>query len=294
MGGCVTIFQFTTNISRPGLFKMKPTTGFIGGGNMAGSLIGGMLEAGFDAETILLAEPSVERCQVLEAEYGVRTTQNNTDVLVCDTVILAVKPQVMQEVCTQLKPCFSDHSPLFISIAAGLLSETINSWLGTNRAIVRCMPNTPSLLGCGATALFANAAVSAEQKKLAEMILQAVGITVWVNDEEQINAVTAVSGSGPAYFFLMMEAMQEAGINLGLDNETALKLVIQTALGAARMANERNQAPSTLREQVTSKGGTTEQAIKYFEENGFRKLVMQALQAANDRSVTLSRELGQT
>lgn len=273
---------------------MKPTTGFIGGGNMAGSLIGGMLQAGFSAEKILLAEPDRERCKQLETKFAIRTTQNNTDTLQCETVILAVKPQIMHQVCTQLAPGISPCAPLFISIAAGLLSNTINQWLGGGYAIVRCMPNTPALLRCGATALFANEEVSTTQKQQAEKILQAVGITVWVDLEQQINAVTALSGSGPAYFFLMMEAMQDAGEKLGLDKDTALKLVLQTALGAARMAKEKNGSPATLREQVTSKGGTTEQAIASFENNGFRQIIFQALQAANDRSISLAKELAQS
>jgi len=273
---------------------MKPTTGFIGGGNMAGSLIGGMLQAGFPAEQILLAEPDRERCKQLETEFAIQTTQNNTDTLQCETVILAVKPQIMHQVCTQLAPCVSPCAPLFISIAAGLLSNTVNQWLGGEYAIVRCMPNTPALLRCGATALFANEAVSAIQRQQAEKILQAVGITVWVSLEQQINAVTAVSGSGPAYFFLMMEAMQDAGEKLGLDRDTALELVLQTALGAARMAKEKNCSPATLREQVTSKGGTTEQAIASFEHNGFRQIILQALQAASNRSVSLAKELAQS
>jgi len=270
---------------------MKPTTGFIGGGNMASSLIGGMLDAGFPTTDILVSEPDSERCRQLQTRFSIRTTQNNTDILQCDTIILAVKPQIMHKVCKQIAPGLSSSSPLFISIAAGLLSKTIDKWLGDRQAIVRCMPNTPALLRCGATALFANSTVTKIQKQMAEKILQAVGITVWVDMEEKINAVTAVSGSGPAYFFLMMEAMQDAGEQLGLDNDTAMKLVLQTALGAARMANENQLAPASLRQQVTSKGGTTEQAIASFENNNFRQIILQALQAASDRSITLSDEL---
>ncbi len=258
---------------------------------MAGSLIGGMIQAGFPAREILVAEPSLANCQHLEQTFGVQTTQNNTDVLECECVVLAIKPQVMHTVCEQLRPCIGESVPLFISIAAGLLSSTINQWLGDNRAIVRCMPNTPALLQCGATAMVANTTVTAAHRQLAEKILNAVGITVWVDTEAQINAATAVSGSGPAYFFLMMEAMQSAGEKLGLDSATALQLVLQTALGSARMASEKQTPPAILREQVTSKGGTTEQAIASFEANDFRQIVMQALQAANDRSISLAEEL---
>ncbi len=271
---------------------MKPTIGFIGGGNMASSLIGGMLRANINAADILVAEPDASRCQMLADHYQVHTTQSNTDTLQCECVVLAVKPQIMHQICAQLKPALSTTAPLFISIAAGLMSATINQWLGDNQAIVRCMPNTPALVQCGATAMFANKATSSLQQQQAEKILQSVGITVWVANEDQLNAVTAVSGSGPAYFFLLMEAMQQAGEKLGLETETALQLVLQTALGAARMASEKQISPATLRQQVTSKGGTTEQAINSFEASHFRNMVMQALQAANDRSISLAEELG--
>ncbi len=258
---------------------------------MAGSLIGGMIQAGFPASEILVAEPNLLHRQRLEQTFCVQTTPNNADVLECECVVLAVKPQLMHTVCEQLRPCIGESAPLFISIAAGLLSSTINQWLGNNRAIVRCMPNTPALLQCGATAMVANAAVTAAHRQLTEKILNAVGIAVWVETEAQINAATAVSGSGPAYFFLMMEAMQSAGEKLGLDATTALQLVLQTALGAARMANEKQTPPAILRAQVTSKGGTTEQAIASFEANNFKQVVMQALQAANNRSAELAEEL---
>ena len=279
-----------------------PDIGFIGGGNMAVSLIGGLIKAGVKADTILVAEPDNARCQQLEQQFAIHVTQENTDVLACQTVILAVKPQILHTVCEQLKPGAAadaeEHSPLFISIAAGILISSIDRWLGGERAIVRCMPNTPALLQCGATAMVANKKVSTAQKQTAETILQAVGLALWVEDEKQLNAVTAVSGSGPAYFFLMMEAMQAAGQELGLDPEIALQLVLQTALGAARMANETNDSngkqipPDKLREQVTSKGGTTAAAIASFEEDDFRQIIRQALQSAHDRSISLSEELG--
>ena len=269
---------------------------------MAVSLIGGLIKAGVKADTILVAEPDNARCQQLEQQFAIRVTQENTDVLACQTVILAVKPQILHTVCEQLKPgAVADaekHSPLFISIAAGILISSIDRWLGGERAIVRCMPNTPALLQCGATAMVANKKVSPAQKQTAETILQAVGLALWVEDEKQLNAVTAVSGSGPAYFFLMMEAMQAAGQELGLDPEIALQLVLQTALGAARIANETNDSngkqipPDKLREQVTSKGGTTAAAIASFEEDNFRQIIRQALQSAHDRSISLSEELG--
>ncbi len=258
---------------------------------MAASLIGGLLNAGYSSSDILVAEPDKSRCQSLEQQFAISTSSDNNAVLQCAVVVLAVKPQLLKQVCQQL-----DHNragaSLFISIAAGITSPDINRWLGGERAIVRCMPNTPALLQCGASGLFANARVSDSQKQQAEKILQAVGIVIWVQQEDQLNAVTAVSGSGPAYFFLMMEAMQQAGEKLGLTPEIARQLVIQTALGAARMAAESESDPATLRQQVTSKGGTTEQAVLSFQNAGFTQIVADALAAANQRSISLAEELG--
>jgi len=277
----------------------QASIGFIGGGNMAASLIGGLLQSGTAASDIMVAEPNASLCQELEQKFAIHTTLNNADVLACDSVILAVKPQIMRQVCEQLSAVEDNSQTLFISIAAGILSSSINQWLGNNQAIVRCMPNTPSLVQCGATAMVANNAVNDAQKQQAEKILGAVGLALWVETEDQINAVTAVSGSGPAYFFLMMEAMQAAGKKLGLNDDTAKQLVLQTALGAARMASEPSQSgenpppPAILRERVTSKGGTTAAALASFEANNFKQIVEQALQSANDRSISLSIELGE-
>ena len=272
---------------------MSTSIAFIGGGNMASSLIGGLLSSSEPPASTLVAEPSEEQRQQLEQLFGVQTTADNNDTLQADVVVLAVKPQLLQVVCRQLAEALrqSKHQPLFISIAAGVRSDDIDRWLGGNQAIVRCMPNTPSLLQTGATGLYANPQVNGSQKSLAENILKAVGITLWVNKEEELDAVTAVSGSGPAYFFLM-EAMQQAGIKLGLEAETAEKLVLQTALGAAMMADNSDVDAATLRARVTSKGGTTEQAIRSFQQAGFEKMIENALKAASDRSQTLADELG--
>ena len=261
---------------------------------MATSLIGGLLSSPEPSANIIVAEPGEEQRVKLAKDFGIQTTANNTDTLKADIVVLAIKPQLLQIVCRQLTETLkqSNQQPLFISIAAGVRSEDIDRWLGGNQAIVRCMPNTPSLLQLGATGLYANAKVGSSQKKLAENILQAVGITLWVSKEEELDAVTAVSGSGPAYFFLMMEAMQQAGIKLGLEPHTAEKLVLQTALGAATMADNSDIDAATLRARVTSKGGTTEQAIKSFQQAGFEQIVQDALKAASDRSQTLANELG--
>ncbi|NOQ89750.1 MAG: pyrroline-5-carboxylate reductase [Gammaproteobacteria bacterium] len=276
-----------------------PTIGFIGGGNMAASLIGGLINAGVPASDITIAEPDESQRQSLSERFKINTTADNNDTLQCEIVVFAVKPQILKIVCQQLDTD-KIHNNLFISIAAGIKSTDINNWLtaddGNNRnsqlAIVRCMPNTPALLQCGATGLFANDAVSETQKQQAEKIMQAVGIVIWVDNEIQINAVTAVSGSGPAYFFLMMEAMQQAGEKLGLSAEISQQLVLQTALGASRMATENELSPAELRKMVTSKGGTTEQAILSFQAADYQQIVLDALQAANDRSISLADELG--
>ena len=263
---------------------------------MASSLIGGMVTAGFSAADILVADPDdVIRASLVE-RFGVKTCADNTQLEHSDIVVLAVKPQMMKTVCQQFHPDTSKQT-LFISIAAGIRSSDISRWLNTDSdtdqpAIVRCMPNTPSLLQCGASGLFANETVDDEQRSQAEKIMRAVGIVVWVDEESQLDAVTAVSGSGPAYFFLMMEAMKNAGEELGLPEDVAQQLVLQTALGAARMALESDISPASLRENVTSKGGTTEQAILSFQQGSFQKLVSDALRAANDRSKSLADELG--
>jgi pyrroline-5-carboxylate reductase len=273
-----------------------PTIGFIGGGNMAASLIGGLIKAGIPALDITVAEPAETRQVALKEQFNVNTTTDNNETLNCEIIVLAIKPQLLKEVCQQLDTKKENNS-LFISIAAGVKSTDINRWLTQNKtldnqAIVRCMPNTPALLQCGASGLFANELVNNKQKQLAEKILQAVGIALWVDDEDQLNAVTAVSGSGPAYFFLLMEAMQHAGEQLGLPTDIAQQLVLQTALGAARMATESRSSPAELRQQVTSKGGTTEQAILSFQSANYQQIVLEALQAANNRSISLAEELG--
>ncbi len=256
---------------------------------MAASLIGGLLDAGINASGITVTEPDEKRCLALHKQYGINTSTDNKSALLCEIVMLAVKPPLLKKVCQQLETQASSNN-LFISIAAGIKSSNINNWLNGKQAIVRCMPNTPALLQCGISGLFANEFVSDKQKQQAEKILEAVGSVIWVENEVQINAVTAVSGSGPAYFFLMIEAMQQAGEELGLSSNVARQLVLQTALGAARMAIESETSATELRQRVTSKGGTTEQAILSFQAANFQKIVMAALQAANDRSISLAEE----
>jgi len=267
--------------------------GFIGGGNMASSLINGLIASGHSAKQIWVADTDQDKLSSLATRLHINTSATN-DALIeeVDVVVLAVKPQGISEVIAQSINAFNKSNVLILSIAAGINQTSLSAWLGGNKAIVRCMPNTPALVLTGATGLHANQKVSAEQRDSAENIMRSVGISVWVEKESELDAVTAVSGSGPAYFFLLMEAMEQAALELGLAKHTAQLLIEQTALGAAKIALESSESPVQLRKRVTSPGGTTEQAIKTFEQGEFSTLVKKALQAAHDRSVTLSKELG--
>ena len=264
---------------------------FIGAGNMAASLIGGLRAQGMPAEQICASDPGAEQRDKIAAEHGIQVYTSNAEaVSAADLIVLAVKPQVMKPVCQALAGDLRDGQ-LIVSIAAGINCASLNAWLGP-RPLVRCMPNTPSLLRQGVSGLFANAAVTAEQRDQAEQLLSAVGLALWLDNEAQIDAVTAVSGSGPAYFFLMMEAMTAAGEKLGLDHATAAQLTLHTALGAARMAVESDVDAGELRRRVTSPNGTTEAAINRFQSGGFESLVEQALNAAAYRSAELAERLG--
>lgn len=273
---------------------MKDTTiGFIGGGNMAFSLVGGLLADGCAPGRIQVGEPDAARRQVLEERFGVRAFADNQAAADgAGALLFAVKPQALREVATDLAMQVQAQRPLVISIAAGIREPTLRRWLGEDIPVVRSMPNTPAMLQTGATALYAGPGVDEEQRDLAESILRAVGLTLWVPDEAQLDSVTALSGSGPAYFFLLMEAMVQAGTRLGLTSDSARILTLQTALGAARMALESDVEPAILRQRVTSPGGTTERAIGVLEQAGLRDRVEEALRAARDRSVELSEQLG--
>ncbi len=267
--------------------------GFIGGGNMASSLINGLITSGHSASQIWVSDTNPDTLQSLAENLKVNITDNNDELVKeVDVVVLAVKPQVMRQVTENIQNR-SNKEQLFVSIAAGISQASLAEWLGNDVAIVRCMPNTPALVMTGATALHANSVVSHEQKDLAENILRAVGISLWVEKESELDAVTAVSGSGPAYYFLLMEAMEEAALQLGLCEKTARLLIQQTALGAAKIALESDDTPSELRLKVTSPGGTTEQALNTFNDGGFTPLVSKALHAARDRSIEMSKELGE-
>ncbi|WP_421621873.1 pyrroline-5-carboxylate reductase [Alkalilimnicola ehrlichii] len=267
---------------------------FIGGGNMARSLIGGLLADGFDPQAVRVADPDAGKRDDLASRFGVRVYADNLEAAAdADTVILAVKPQVVRTVCEQLAAGSGDAGRLFISIAAGVREPDLTRWLGGQAAVVRTMPNTPSLVGTGATALYANDRVKERQRELAESLMRAVGLVVWLDDEAQMDAVTAVSGSGPAYFFLLMEAIEDAARDLGLPGETARLLTIETALGAAKMALESDESPAQLRQRVTSPGGTTEHALHVLEDGEYRALMARAVQAAAKRAQELGQMLGE-
>lgn len=271
-----------------------PNITFIGGGNMARSLIVGLLTNNWPGSAISVSDPvpeALEQIAALNPDITV-TTDNNQAVSQAEVIVLAIKPQAMKAVAQPLSNLVAQTRPLVISIAAGLLERDINRWLGGNLPMVRCMPNTPAMVGKGATGLYANPLVSEEQKALTESLLQAVGISVWVETEDLLDAVTALSGSGPAYHFLVMEAMENAGVELGLPTEVARRLSIQTALGSATLASQSDHPATELRRQVTSPGGTTEQAIKTFEEGKLRELFADAMGAAAKRAEELAEQLG--
>lgn len=266
---------------------------FIGAGNMAGALIGGLIADGMAPERLIAADPSPGQCAALGAATGIRTLSDNVAAAAdAGTLVLAVKPQVLAAVARELADTVQRRRPLVISIAAGIRCDSLQSWLGGNVALVRAMPNTPALVQSGATALYATPEVSGTQREQAESLLRAVGITCWLQDESLMDAVTALSGSGPAYFFLVMEALEEAARAMGMDPATAHLLTLQTALGAARMALESSEPPGVLRQRVTSPGGTTERAIGVLRDEGLEALLARALEAARSRSVELSRDLG--
>ncbi len=268
---------------------------FIGGGNMASSLIGGLVADGYDSRQITVSDPDSDKLAQLAARFDVHTeTDNNKAIDQAKVVVLAVKPQALESVARNIADSVGRARPLVISIAAGIRESALRDWLGSEVALVRTMPNTPAMIQSGATGLHAGPGVSTEQRDMAESILRAVGLTRWVDDESQMDAVTALSGSGPAYYFLVMEAMEAAACEMGLDQETARLLTLQTALGAARMAIESSDAPATLRQKVTSPGGTTERALKILEEGKLRELFAEALKGAQTRSRELSEMLGNT
>ena len=256
---------------------------------MASSLIGGLVANGFDRGSITVSEPLPEpRAQITE-RYDVRVTDRNIEATgQSSIVVIAVKPNIVKTVLDELSDSLQNSSPLLISIAAGIQIRDIDLWSGGGLPIVRVMPNTPALIQKGISALYANDQVSDEQKHQSETILQAVGKTVWLSNEYDLNAVTAVSGSGPAYFFYLIEAIEQAAVDLGLDADTAHQLATQTAVGASMLAAQSDESPATLRRRVTSPGGTTEAAVKVLESNSVKQKVIDAVRAASNRSVEMS------
>lgn len=268
--------------------------GFIGGGNMARSLVGGLVQKGCPPARISVADPSPEQRTLLAKRFGVKTTAENREAAEdAEVLVIAVKPQLFRQAATSLKGLVNQGRPLVISVAAGIATPDIVRWLGGRAAVVRVMPNTPALIGAGAAGLYATPAVSADQRGIAAALLEAVGTALWIEDESLMDAVTALSGSGPAYFFLLTELMESAARELGLPSDAARRLALQTAYGAARMALESGQAPAELRKQVTSAGGTTAAAVKVFEDAGLGAIVLRALTAARDRGREMSREAGE-
>ena len=270
----------------------KTVIGFIGAGNMAYALIKGLLSDGFNAKNINVSDSNDELLIKRQSELNITTYSDNVSLLDnSDIVIFAVKPQVLSMVCLELKNNVKPNH-LFVSIVAGIRGNDINRWLGGNFALVRTMPNTPALFQSGVTGLFANELVNSQQKGLVTSILSSVGECFWVDEEKLIDAITAISGSGPAYFFLLMQSITQAAIALGLDEKTANSLSIQTSLGASLMATKSGKDPKILRSEVTSPNGTTQAAIESFQDQNFEGIVAAATRAAYDRARELSNDLG--
>lgn len=265
------------------------TIAIIGAGNMGASLLGGLIKNNYSPEKLWITDADQAKLLHLKQQFNVNTTADNLiAVQAADTVILAVKPQHLAQVVKEIAPALKQKKPLLLSVAAGIRINSIEKWIGAEIPIVRAMPNTPALIGCGATALYANKHVTTAEKDLAESILRAVSVVIWVNDEKLMDTITALSGSGPAYFFLMIEALQNAAIELGLSAEAAKLLTQQTAYGAARMAMESDIDVNELRKRVTSPGGTTEAALKIMEESKLTHIYKNALIAAKKRSEELA------
>ena len=266
---------------------------FIGGGNMAAALIGGLIKRGLPSDRVVVADPSEDQLTRLVRDYGVRAAADNAAAVKgAEVVVLAVKPQQMRSVALGLAPCLGQTPPLLISVAAGIPHAALSRWFGPQIAVIRTMPNRPALNGFGATGLFAPPNVGAANRALAEMIMAAVSATVWVEHESQMDTVTALSGSGPAYFFLFMEALEAAAHERGLPKDVAHQLTLETAFGAAQMARQSADPLATLRDQVTSKGGTTAAALAVLDAAGLRAIVAHAVAAADRRSAELAAEFG--
>ncbi len=269
------------------------TIGFVGGGNMARSLVGGLLNTGWPHDRICISEPDAEKREFFEHQMGVRTTpQNDATIEASDVVVLAVKPQVMKGVLLAARDALQQRRPLVVSIVAGILERDIQRWSGDGLSIVRAMPNTPALVGSAATGLYANELVDDAQRDVAESLLRAVGTTVWLHEEVLLDVVTALSGSGPAYFMYFMEALEQAAIEHGLAADTARLLTLETCLGAAKLAINSDEDLLQLRQRVTSPGGTTERALQVMDKAKLPDILNQAFDAAVKRASELGEILG--
>lgn len=270
------------------------TIGFIGAGNMAAALIGGMINRGRKPEHIMAFDPDTGKTADLHGRFAVRVASDNGQILRdCGVVVLAVKPQVMRKVLEPLAGGLPETPPLVVSVAAGIRISSIEKWLDRPLGVIRVMPNTPSLVGTGASGLYANERVTAAQRGMAETLMQAVGITAWVDDEHQLDTVTGLSGSGPAYFMLFMEAMVEAAVERGLARDIAKALVLQTCRGAAELARESGESLEQLRINVTSPGGTTERGLATMKSAGLDRIIHSAVNAAADRAGELATSLAE-
>jgi pyrroline-5-carboxylate reductase len=266
---------------------------FLGCGNMGNSLIGGLLADGCNKEFLCGADPNATQRNKLKDRYDIEVYESNAEALAgAKVVVLAVKPQVMQVTLTDIAATLGSSPALIISIAAGIRIASISRWLGTDLPIIRAMPNTPALIRAGVTALYGNKMVTNEQRELAETIMRSVGSVLWVDEESSMDAVTALSGSGPAYFFLLMEVLEKAALELKLPSDKARLLILETALGAAKMAVESEFDAAALRRQVTSPGGTTEQALEVLTRGNLENLFLQAVTAARNRSIELAETFG--
>ncbi len=267
---------------------------FIGAGNMASAIFKGMLANGYPADLITATGPDQTALSALSDELGIQTTTHNIDAVAkSDVVVLAVKPQIMKQVCNELAEQALHSRPLIISVAAGLHASTLDQWLGGGHAIVRCMPNTPSLVKAGASGLYAIPGVTQEQRDFTDQLLSGIGLVEWVAEEAMLDIVTAISGSGPAYFFMVFEMMQKAAIELGMPEDAARRLILQTGLGAVKMAQETGEEFAQLKRNVMSPKGTTERAIHTFEGEGIEALFLKAMKACADRADEMSREMGE-
>jgi pyrroline-5-carboxylate reductase len=267
-----------------------PQLAFIGAGNIANALVTGLIGQDYPISKLSVADPIDDQLKPFRA-FGIKTSLDNEEVTTdADVVLLCVKPNILPQAARSIADSVRDGSTLVVSVAAGITLASLAEWLGDETALVRCMPNTPALVQLGACGLFANDRVSEQQRNWTETILNAIGISLWVESESQIDTVTALSGSGPAYFFYLIEIMQKVGADLGLSQEVADKLVLQTALGAATMAHQSSDGSAELRRRVTSPGGTTQAALNQLMDDNLSDIIARAIKAAEVRSIELSND----